>query len=73
MKTGIWNTKQFHLLTNEHIVQMTVFEGTVEFDLFYRDPKKCSIPLRISLHNWRKFEAICDRRNKKEKKNCSTG
>ena len=47
---------------------MTVFEETVDFDIFYRDPKKCSIPLRNPLHNLQKFEAICDRRNKKEKK-----
>ena len=57
----------FHLLTSEHLRQMTIFEKMVEFDIFYRDPKKCFSPLRISLHDWRKIETIRDRRYKKEK------
>ena len=57
----------FHLLTSEHLLQMTIFDKMVEFDIFYRDPKKCFIPLRISIHDWRKFETICERRYKKEK------
>ena len=35
----------FHLLTSEHLLQMTIFEKMVEFDIFYRDPKKCLSPL----------------------------
>ena len=46
---------------------MTIFEKMVEFDIFYRDPKKCFSPLRISLHDWQKFETACDRRYMKEK------
>ena len=46
---------------------MTTFEKMVEFDIFYRDPKKYFSPLRISLHDWRKIETIHDRRYKKEK------
>ena len=57
----------FHLLTNEHLLQMTIFEKMVDFDIFYRDPKKCFSPLRISIHDWRKIETIRDRRYKKEK------
>ena len=57
----------FHLLTNEHLLQMTVFEKMVEFDIFYRDPKKCFSPLRISIYDWQKIETIRDRRYKKEK------
>ena len=59
----------FHLLTSEHLLQMTIkmVQKMVEFDIFYRDPKKCFSPLRISLHDWRKIETICDRRYKKEK------
>ena len=34
----------FHLLTSEHLLQMTIFEKMVEFDIFYRDPKKCFSP-----------------------------
>ena len=52
----------FHLLTSEHLLQMTIFEKMVEFDIFYRDPKKCFSPLRISLHGWHKIETIRDRR-----------
>ena len=57
----------FHLLTSEHLLQMTIFEKMIEFDIFYRDPKKCFSPLRNSLDNWRKIETIRDRRYKKEK------
>ena len=46
---------------------MTVFEKLDEFDIFYRDPKKCFSPLRISLHDWRKIEKIPDTSYKKEK------
>ena len=46
---------------------MTIFEKMVEFDIFYRDPKKCFSPLRISLHDWRKVEINRGRRCKKEK------
>ena len=54
------NGNSFHLLTSEHLLQMTIFEKIVEFDKFYRDPKKCFNPLRISLNDWRKFETIRD-------------
>ena len=56
----------FHLLTSEHLLQMTIFKKMVEFDIFYRDLKKCFSPLRISLHDWQKVETIRDRRYKKE-------
>ena len=46
---------------------MTIFEKLDEFDIFYRDPKKCFSPLRISLHDWRKIETIPDTSYKKEK------
>ena len=59
----------FHLLTSVHLLQMTIFEKMVEFDIFYRDPKNCFSPLRISIHDWRKVETIRDRRYKKEKFN----
>ena len=39
----------------------------VEFGIFYRDPKECFSPLKLSLHGWRKIETIRDRRYKKEK------
>ena len=39
----------------------------VEFDIFYRDPKKCFSPLIISIHDWQKIETLRDRRYKKEK------
>ena len=39
----------------------------VESDIFYRDPKKCFSPLKISLHDWGKFETIFVRRYKKGK------
>ena len=56
----------FHLLTSEHLLQMTIFEKMVEFDIFYRDPKKCFSPLRTSIHDWGKIETIRDRRYKNE-------
>ena len=65
MDVGYGNS--FHLLTSEHLLQMTIFEKLVEFDIFYRDPKKSCSPLRIFLDDWRKIETICDRRYKKEK------
>ena len=55
----------FQLLTPEHLVQMTIFEEMVEFDI-YRDPKKYFSPLIISLHDWRKIETISDRLYKKK-------
>ena len=60
---------RFHLLANEHLLQMNVFEKKmlVECDIFYRDAKKCFSPLRISLHDWRKSKTILDRRYMKEK------
>ena len=39
----------------------------VEFDIFYRYPKKCFIPLRVSLLDRRKIEIIRDKRYKKGK------
>ena len=65
MDLGYGNS--FHLLTSEHLLQMTIFEKMVEFDIFYRDPKKCFSPLRISIHDWQIIETIRDRRYKKEK------
>ena len=58
--------KSFHFLTSEHLLQITDFEKMVEFDIFYRNPKKCFSPLRIYLDDWRKVETICDTRYKKE-------
>ena len=55
------------MLTSEHLLQMTIFEKMVEFDSFYRDPKKCFSPLRISIHDWQIIETTRDRRYKKEK------
>ena len=46
---------------------MTIFEKMVEFDIFYRDPKKCFSRVRVSLNDWRKIETIRDTRYKKEK------
>ena len=59
----------FHLLTFniEHLLEMTIFEKMVEFDIFYRDPKKCFSPLRFSIYDWQKIETNRDRRYKKEK------
>ena len=39
------------LFSSEHLLQMTIFE----FDIFYRDPKKCFSLLRIYLHDWQKL------------------
>ena len=58
---------KFHLLTSEHLQQMTVFKKLIEFDVFYRDPKKCLSPLTNSQHDWQKIETIRDRKYKKEK------
>ena len=46
----------FHLLTTEHLHQMTVFEEMVEFDNFYRNPEKCFSSLRLPsmIHKKRK-------------------
>ena len=57
----------FQLLTSEHLLQMTIVEKMVEYDIFDRDPKKFFSPLRISLHDWRSIETICQRRYRKEK------
>ena len=43
------NGKIFHLLTSEHLLQMTIFEKIVEIDIFYRDPKKCFSPLNVTI------------------------
>ena len=56
----------FQLLTSEHLLEMTIFEKMVEFDIFYRDSKKCFSPLRISLHEWRKIETIRDKSTRKK-------
>ena len=57
--------KSFQLLISEPLLQMTIFEKMVEFDIFYSDPKKYFKPLRISIHDWQKIETIRDRRYKK--------
>ena len=44
--------KNFHLLTSEHLLQVTVFEEMVECEIFNRNPKKCLSPVRVSLHDW---------------------
>ena len=44
--------KRFHLLTSELLLKLTVFEEMSEFDIFYREPKKCFSPLRLSLLDW---------------------
>ena len=59
--------KNFHWLTSEHLLQMTIFVKTVEFDIFFRDPKKCFSPLRFSFYDSRKVEIIRDRRCQREK------
>ena len=41
----------------------------VDFDIFYREPKKCFRPLRITPHDWRKIGTIRDKKFKKEKLN----
>ena len=48
---------------------MTIYGKMDEFEIFYRDPKKCFSPLRVSLYGWRIIETIRDRRYKKEKLN----
>ena len=35
---------------------MSVFDQMVEFDIFFKDPKKCFSPLGNSLHDWQKKE-----------------
>ena len=58
----------FYLRSSEHLQKkMTIFEKMVEFDIFYRDPKKCFNLSRVSPYDWRKIETIHDRRYKKEK------
>ena len=52
--------KSFHLLTTDYLKQMSVFEQMLEFDIFYRDRKKCFSPLKIFLHDWQKIETIRD-------------
>ena len=56
----------FHLLTSEVLLQMTIFEKMVDFDNFYRDPKKSFTLLINNLHDWRKIETIVIRGTKKE-------
>ena len=46
---------------------MNIFEKMFEFDIFYRDPKKCFSPLRNFHEDWRKIETICGTRYRKEK------
>ena len=41
--------KSFQLLTSEHILRMTAFKEIIDFDFFWRDPKKCFSPLEVSL------------------------
>ena len=45
----------FHWLISELLLQMIFFGKMVEFDIFYRDPKKCFSPSTISLHDSRKI------------------
>ena len=67
MNLWIWDTKKsFICLQTKNLLQITIFKELVDFKIFYRDPNKCSSPLRIPLHGWQKNETICDRRFKKE-------
>ena len=61
------NGNSFHLLSRELLLQLTLFEQMVEFVSFYRDPKKCFSPSRVSLQDWLKIEIFRDRRYKKVK------
>ena len=63
----------FPLFTREQLLQITVFEEMVDFDIFYRDSEKRFSPLRISLHDWQKTDTNCDRKFKKGKIESSTG
>ena len=47
----------FQLLTPEHLVQVTIFEEMVVFDI-YRDPKKYFSPLILYLHDWQKMKQL---------------
>ena len=69
MKVWVWDTEIVFicLQVNIYYKLLQLFEKIFEFDIFYRDPKKCLSPLRISLHDWRKIETIRERRYKKEK------
>ena len=67
-KLWIWDTVTvFICLQKKHLLQMIFFEKMVEFEIFYRDPKKVFSLLRVYLHAWRKIERIHDTRYKKEK------
>ena len=59
--------KNFRLLTSEYLLQMTVFERMVDYDIIYKDLKKCFSPLRFYLHDWRIIETIRYTRCNKEK------
>ena len=63
-----------HLFSSEHsLLQMIVMEKKINFDIYYRDPKKFFSTLRISLHDWRKIETILEKRYEKEKLNVQQG
>ena len=67
MKFWIWDSELGFIFLQVNVyLQMTVFEKMVEFDVFYRDPKKCSTPLRIFLNDWQKIETTRDGRYRRK-------
>ena len=58
----------FYLLTSEHLTQRIIFEKWLEFDIFYRNLKKCFSPLRIHLHDWQKLKQFVIQGTRKKKR-----
>ena len=60
MKLWIWVRKNFSFGYKIFLLHMTVFEENAEFDIFYRDRKKCFNLLKFSPLNWQKSETTRD-------------
>ena len=58
MKLRIWDTERFSIGYTRLFILNHVFEEMVGTKIFYRDPKKCFSPSKISSYDKRKIKII---------------
>ena len=66
MKLWIWDTEIVFICSQVNIHYKRP-KKLVDFDIFFRDPRRPFSPLRNFLLDWRKIETTCDRKFMKEK------
>ena len=73
MKLWIYYTELILICFQVNITTNDCYRKVVNFDIYYRDPKKFFSTLRNSLPDWRKTVTILEKQYKKEKLNVQQG